>query len=179
MDKNILTKIGIVLFVLLFVFFIYKIVVSDEETYFKRIELSQSNEVTNRTTINYLDTVVSVALDKLAIENIKVLILPLNKNHIKSFGSDLEIRAHVRAYGDFYYIWIDDLPKDEHISVLSHEIIHIHQYYTGRIVFEDNKVMWNKKEFNLEKTPYEDRPWENEAFILQEALKSQIIKELY
>lgn len=177
MGKNILKKIGIAFLLLSFLFLLYRLISYDKETYFKRVSLSENNQITNRTDVVYLDTIVSVALEKIAIENIKVLILPLKKNKI--IDNNFEIRAHVRAFGNFYYIWIDDMSKDEYINVLSHEIIHIHQYYTGRIVYEDNKVFFNKKEYDLEKISYENRPWESEAFILQNALKETLIKELY
>jgi hypothetical protein len=62
--------------------------------------------------------------------------------------------------------------------VLSHEIVHVHQYYSGRLIFDDNKITWMGDEYKLDGLPYDSRPWENEAFFLESELKSRIIKKL-
>lgn len=56
-------------------------------------------------------------------------------------------------------------------DVLSHEMVHLSQYTTGRLWLNLNTgaVMWEGKIYSST-VPYEERPWEKEAFDRQRRL---------
>ena len=76
------------------------------------------------------------------------------------------------------------------MSTLAHELVHVYQIatkkYQQRFWKSDGQlhVRWNGKELGLkEKIPYRQRPWEIEAFDLQDKLhskwKSKLINQMY
>ena len=72
--------------------------------------------------------------------------------------------------------------RDEAIKVLSHEMIHLKQYYTKKLILEKDRVYWNGDvlyESEINNLRYEDRPWESEAFAGQRGLENKIREVLY
>jgi hypothetical protein len=168
----------IVLLVLIGGSVIYLALLSKEKS-FKSIELSDNYQIINRTTVDYYDTVLNVALGVAGIQNAIVLIYPLSDKTKNQFDGNL--KAHLRFKDDIFYLFIDDLNRSEAIEVIAHETIHVKQYLSGEVFYDDvsNKFFWKGEEFNISAVPYESRPWESLAFSGQSGLINQMESILY
>lgn len=63
------------------------------------------------------------------------------------------------------------LPLDEMISTILHEMVHVWQYLTKRMVSKwVHEVSFNKVVYSSE-MPYDERPWEIEAHAKEKQLK--------
>jgi hypothetical protein len=150
--------------------------------YFKSIELTDNNGIVNVTKQKYMDTVVSVGLDVLNIKDNYVTIREM-PDEIKGRFNDqnsLDLTASIIGANDQYIIYIDNVDRITAIKSLSHELIHLQQYSSNRLsVIGSGVVIWNGKEINVLDIPYNDRPWEIEAFKGQYELEKKILEKLY
>jgi hypothetical protein len=179
MKKWVKILIGVVVVILL-IFLIIEIIKQEKRyQHFKVIKLETKNSVSNRTDIDYLDTIVHVGLSKLGIKNTYVIIYPITEDIKQLFSNDLKLEAHIRGFNGQYIIWIDKLSRQENITVLSHELIHLNQYQTKKLIYIDDTVIWNGERVDLTNIPYQDRPWEKEAFDKEFGLEREIKKELF
>jgi hypothetical protein len=156
--------------------------IQDEKKYqyFKKVKLNSLNHIINRTNIDYLDTVISVGLNKLDIRGITLIIYPLKEETKKIFAeNDFELKAYIRGVNKQYIIWIDKMDKLKTINTLSHELIHLKQYETNRLIVNDKVVIWKGEKIDLMNVPYSERPWEIEAFEKETDLNILIRKELF
>lgn len=115
------------------------------------------NYVFNKTNIKDADYFIYVGLDILKIDSATVLIKPLIDN--------LEYEAYVDGKDRQYIIYINEKSKNDFFKILSHEIIHIKQYYFSELIINGVYVIWMGEYFEYEYLDYEDRPWENEAYL--------------
>jgi hypothetical protein len=76
-------------------------------------------------------------------------------------------------------LFLDNLNRNESIEVISHEIIHMAQYNTGQLIYENSELYWEGQIYDLENLDYENRPWERDAFIKESELSSKIYNVLY
>ena len=69
---------------------------------------------------------------------------------------------------------------DELIQTLCHELVHVAQYAQRRLrcLSGSYAVAWGKDHYNTQTIAYDDRPWEIEAFELEETLYSKVKKTL-
>lgn len=69
---------------------------------------------------------------------------------------------------------------DELIQTLCHELVHVAQYAQRRMrcLSGSYAVAWGKDHYNTQDIAYDDRPWEIEAFELEEMLYSKVKKTL-
>ena len=180
MNKNLKTVL-IVVVVLLLGVLVYKLITyKTRPLYFKSVTFENTNYVANNTELKYVDTVIRVGLDLLEIHNVQILIKPLTQKAKDQFAKDgIELKAHIRESNGGYTVWIDDLTKDEMITVLSHELIHLKQYSDNRLSVVGSNVIWLGEFNDLSVTGYEDRPWEIEAFNKQAQMRSDILKIVY
>lgn len=168
------------LIVLIIVGFVIYLLSNQKQTYFKKITLSNNNIITNKTSKSYLDTLVSEGLDVLGLRGEFVMIKTMEPSLKGSLGTDTELRACIIGGDNQYIIYIDDLNREESLTILSHELIHLQQYSSGRLIkMEDHFVMFNDKVYNVDEIIYRDRPWEIEAFNKQNDLKIKLEKNLY
>jgi hypothetical protein len=150
---------------------------SDKEEYFNQVVLSGNNFIVNTTgNAKYYDTIVSVGLDVARIEGITLVFSDLSDAARINFGGDL--KAHLRYFNGTYYIFVGALDREQAVEVLAHEIVHINQYLTQEFIYEDGIATWQGEEYSLE-GPYEERPWEIDAYRRQEPLKAAILATLY
>lgn len=57
------------------------------------------------------------------------------------------------------------------IETVNHEMAHLQQLKSGRLVpFGYGYVMWENKMYNIDITPYDQRPWEQEALEIEDYL---------
>jgi predicted metallopeptidase len=175
MKKKLLLIIGAILLIIVVIFFIFKS--PKQDTFFNRIELNDNNYISLNVKQSYYDTIISVGLDEMNLRDIRVVILELSDNHKSQFNGDL--RAHIRYHEDVYYLFIGDYGRENSIDILSHEIIHISQYYSGKLNYENDVIKWNDRVYQLNDIEYEDRPWEIEAFSQEKELSNKIKNRLY
>jgi predicted metallopeptidase len=71
------------------------------------------------------------------------------------------------------------MSRGEAIKVISHEIIHIYQYNSGQLFYENGEITWNFKKYDLSSLDYDNRPWEKEAFDNEDVLSKKIFEALY
>jgi len=153
-----------------------------QEQTFKQFDIETTNMVSNRTEDNYLDSVVYVGLNELGMDSIAVTIRPITDEVKQQFDSEGTLKAHILGRGRQYIIFLDDMGRDESIKVLSHELIHLRQYVTQKLIMHKNEVIWNGEvisEYEVSESKYNDRPWEIEAFAEQRQLESKIRNILY
>ena len=177
--KKIIIIILSILFLGLILFYLNKY---NTEQYFNQIELSDNNVIVNTTKQNYMDTVVYIGMDILKIKDNYITIREM-PDEIKSKFNDqnnLDLTASIIGANDQYIIYINQVDRVTAIKSLSHELIHLQQYSSGRLlVTGPGVVLWEGKEINVLDIPYNDRPWEIEAFSNQSDLEKKIIKKLY
>lgn len=170
MKKIILIVTSIILIITL-VFLVFR--TKNDEPYFNQVNLSQYNIIGNSTPFTFYDTILSVGLDEVGLSGVVVTIYPLS-DAAKDNSKISELKAHVRFVNGMFYLFIDELNKQEAIRVISHEIIHIEQYFSKRLIYEDGKIFWENNEYQLDNIDYEVRPWENEAFKKEGPLTSKV-----
>lgn len=135
----------------------------------------------NRSSQSFLDTIVSVGLDSLGIEEVTVMIKDIEFQ--RDLGDDYQAAAYVEAsdwwIGNQYLIYIKKGSRNEMIKILSHELIHIQQYHTQKLMYDKGDyLVWDGDSLNILEIPYDKRPWEIEAFEISPELESKIKKTL-
>lgn len=173
-------RILLILAILVGVFLLYKLV-TYQEPGFEKVELDKgSSLVFNTTPQAFMDTIVYVGLTNLEITDVVVILKPLNINPQKD--EDRTMKAHIIGAGKQYVIYVDELSRKESILILAHELIHLQQYESGRLIVKNKVITWQHNPLPLEdwmSVSYSNRPWEQEAFKLQGDLSEKISKELY
>lgn len=168
-----------VLIALIIVLMVY--LSTKEEKPFNQIQLdTQTNFVSNNTEFEYYDTIVHVGLKELGLEGIDITIAPLSETARQNFqnnGGDLY--AHLRESRGKYYLFILPSSKSQSITIISHELIHLTQYHSKKLTYENGIVTWEGRPYTLEEISYNLRPWEDEAFQMEGELSNKISKILY
>jgi len=175
MKKKLLLIICATLIVVAVIFLIFKS--PKQERYFNKVELNNNNNISINVNQPYYDTIISIGLDEMNLRDIRVVVLELSDNHKSQFNGDL--KAHIRYHEDVYYLFIGEYNRENSIDILSHEIIHISQYYSGKLNYENNVIKWDDRVYQLNDIQYEDRPWEIEAFSQEKELSNKIENRLY
>jgi hypothetical protein len=174
--KNIVIGIIVLLLIGLVIYFLS----NQKERTFKRVTLSHNNIITNKTSKSYLDTLVSEGLDVLGLKGEFVMIKDMNPSLRGALGYDKELRAYIIGERNQYIIYVDDLNREESLTILSHELIHLEQYSSGRLIrMEDTFIMFDDKVYNVNDIPYQNRPWEIEAFKNETDLKIKLEELLF
>jgi len=153
-----------------------------QEKTFKQFDIETTNIVANRTKNNYLDSVVYVGLDELGMDSIIVTMRPITEEVKQHFDSESTLKAHILGKNRQYIIFLDEMGRDESIKVLSHELIHLRQYVTQKLVLHKDEVVWDGQimsEYDINELEYSKRPWEKEAFTEQRQLENKIRNKLY
>ena len=152
------------------------------EQTFNRIDIQTTNMVSNRTDTDYLDSIVYVGLNEMNLDSIAITIRQISPDVQAMFDSESQLKAHIIGKENQYIIFVDEMSRDEAIKVLSHELIHLKQYYTKKLILEKDKVYWDGEEIyqrEINETEYQRRPWEAEAFAGQRGLENKIREILY
>ena len=152
------------------------------EQTFNMIDIQTTNMVSNRTDTDYLDSIVYVGLNEMNLDSIAITIKQISPEVQAMFDSESQLKAHIIGKENQYIIFVDEMSRDEAIKVLSHELIHLKQYYTKKLILEKDKVYWDGREIyqtEINETEYNRRPWEAEAFAGQRSLENKIREILY
>jgi predicted metallopeptidase len=149
----------------------------DSEEYFKPVELPTTNTVVNTLDhLHYYDTILAVGMDGAGLSGVTVVINDMTDAARNQFSG--ELKAHIRLFNGVYYLFVGALNRAEAIQVMSHEIVHIQQYNSGELVYENEEVKWQGEVYILDEE-YERRPWERDAFSKQNSVESIILNTLY
>jgi len=151
----------------------------EEDRPFNSVELNGNVYVLNSKIPSYYDTIVIVALSQTDIDQARVYLYKLSESTKNKFEGSL--KAHLRYVNGDFYLYIDDhLGRREAISVISHEVIHMLQYYYQDIVYDDvsGNVFWKGEVYSLDKE-YDSRPWEQDAFQRQGQIADKVFNILY
>ncbi len=73
-----------------------------------------------------------------------------------------------------------NMTKFQQFITLSHELIHMKQFAKGEMydyALRPELTRWKRRKINVEKTDYENLPWEKEAYKLQRSLLLSWAKE--
>jgi hypothetical protein len=178
--KTILTIFLIIAALALFIY----IITRGKEIQFKEVDLPEtSNYVGNHTDLKYIDTVIYLGINKLGIEGVFVNVLNMSPdvrdNFTKQTGQ--ELKACIVGEGYQYAIYVNEnMKRGESLTILSHELYHLQQYHSKRLVVLENGIVnWEGNNVDVLSVPYNDRPWEIEAFNNQRKLESELRKILY
>jgi len=152
---------------------------SNEDKPFNQIVLSEDNMVINYTNVNYYDTVLSVGLNQAGVNGVLVRMESLSDAAKSNF--DGELKAHIRYYNGVYYLFVDEFDREEAITVIAHEIIHILQYNSGQLQYDlaTGYVVWENETIDPIQVSYDNRPWEQDAHQRDGQLSIKIRDILY
>jgi hypothetical protein len=160
MKKNIIKIVIGVILLVVFVLLISRLKFEDKP--FNQVELSVYNKIVNNVCPTYYDTVLSVALEQMGIIGQTIVVNKLTDGAKSNF--DGVLKAHVRYHDGIFYLFTEEFNRKESIEVLCHEVIHIQQYTSNFLTFEDGFVIWFDEPIELNSREYEQRPWELDAF---------------
>lgn len=77
-----------------------------------------------------------------------------------------------------YYVEINKNQNIYNMVIsLFHEMTHIHQYESGKLINMYEKTIWNRKIFKESDYTYEELPWEIEAFQQENVLYKKFVNE--
>lgn len=119
-----------------------------------------------------------VGFDKLGINNYSTII---REQIPKEIDDEFTTQAYIIGNQSNSIIFIkESFTRNEAIRILSHELIHLEQYRSGKIKRVGKRgVEWDGKLIeDINTIPYKDREWEKEAFSKGRELEKQIRKEL-
>ena len=179
MKKNNLFILLGVLTLILIILLVY--LRTKEEKPFNRVVLNtQVNFVTNSTEYDYYDTIIHVGLQELGLEGIDISVSVLSETARQNFreaGGDLY--AHIRENNGKYYLFILPSSKSQSITIIAHELIHLTQYHTKKLRYQNETINWQGQDYGVDEISYNIRPWEEEAFQQEGELSNKISKILY
>jgi len=149
---------------------------------YQQVTLSETNGILNTTPYPYLDTVVDVGLTELGVVGLNVLVQPMS-DRIRTRFEDEEgaaLEAYIAEWLDGYVICVNgDLGRKRAIDVMAHELWHLSQYQSKRLVLlGGSEVLWLGTRYDVLTLPYAERPWEREAFREQGPLARAIRQQL-
>lgn len=149
-----------------------------EDKPFKKVTLSENNIVTNYTRYPYLDTIAYVGLDSLGMCDMTVDIKRLSEEAKNNVVQGYDLRGLIYGSGTEYTIWVADADRQEHVTIIAHELIHLRQYYSKQLIYDGFYVYWNRAKYDVKEIEYGMRPWEADAFEHEVLLERKIMSAL-
>jgi hypothetical protein len=164
-------------------FFIVNIILSllfvniDSDNYVDR----EYHIIRNETDMDYLDEIVHIGLMELGIGKVRVTIKPMDtkvKYLVQSRNNQL-LDAFIKGNGTRYVIYVSKFSKWKSIEIISHELIHLKQYYSDDLQICKGEVAYKKKIYRGARyLEYTERPWETDAYSEGRKLKIFIEKSM-
>lgn len=146
---------------------------------FNKTTFPINNVVSDRTETDFLTTIIHTGLHVLEIDSSYIIIAKMPESMRNGLGDEYNMKAFIIGNNKQYMIYVSDLNRYEAITVLSHELIHLQQYRSGRLKLLGNKkILWEGIEFIPSNLPYDQRPWEIEAHAMDDKIEKQIINIL-
>lgn len=175
MKKNIF-KIVIAVIVVFLISFILLISRASDRP-FNQVTLSDGNSITNGVLPSFYDTIISVGLDQAGIKDLNIIVNTLSDGAREQFQG--ELKAHIREVNGSFYLFISDLDREDAIRVICHEIVHVQQYISGDLVYQDGILIWKGQNVDLQRVEYEEREWEVDAFRKENQLINSVEEVLW
>ena len=175
MKNNTLKIVLGVILILLILLLIFKIDLKEKT--FNQVELNDYNTIENGVFPLFYDTILNVAMEQMKLKGHIVFMRQLSPASKGKFDGDL--RAHVRYHDSNFYLFTEEMTRNETIEVLCHEVIHMQQYSSGDLIYDNGDITWKGETLSLTSREYSDRPWENDAFDRQKQLSKLVEKILY
>lgn len=173
--------VGGILLIVLFIFLIRSIIIDEKS--FNQIDLSFStNTIQNYSSVAYLDTITHVGMHELEMDNLSIMLLDIPNHIIHKIMVGEQVNGFVLQLTDsLYQVYINPkLSRRQHINIVSHEIIHIQQNSTRRLIMlESPFVIWEGDTLNVNQIDYMDREWETEAYRIEGRIERKIRQILY
>lgn len=149
--------------------------------------LQKTNFIINNTNQKYLDTTLMVALNAATIHGKTIMIEDMTPELVAKFRDNGGVHLSAAVIGDpegkQFILFVDKFTHRSAIRVISHEVVHIMQYSSGRLkVIPNLGIIWEKDTISFDllyNINYRDRPWEMEAFDNESELASRVEKLLY
>lgn len=122
-------------------------------------------------------------VSKRLAESLEITI-QINRNLFKETGAlgncDIEDDARSPKYFTIELNYGGANEMDELIQTLCHELVHVAQYAQRRMRYLSGSyaVAWGKDHYNTQTIAYDDRPWEIEAFELEDLLYNKVKETL-
>ena len=179
--KNIILIIVLVLSVVFLVIYLNKKAV---EIPFNTNDLPETSDYIGNHTENmkFIDTVLYRGIYDLGIEGVFINVFTLSDEVKINFQreNEMELEAHIVGEDPQYAIYVTDMDRRTSLRILAHELYHLQQYHTKRLINKGNGIVsWEGNDVDVLSIPYNERPWEKEAFDNQSTLEKKLIKELY
>jgi hypothetical protein len=136
---------------------------------------SESLYISNNTHKNdaFYTVIITKTCELLDIDNIYISIN--SKNAYKHSWDENKLASAEMTGKDSFIIYIDDSkPSNSLIVSIIHELVHVEQLYTGRLIIIDDWNIWFIGKKYTVNVPYDERPWEREAFEVSKKLFSEI-----
>lgn len=130
---------------------------------YQEIEFNETDFVTDWTTMGYMDTLVQAGLISLKIDSVSVLVRPMVQSSTQDKNGTLELLAYIKGNRKQFSLYVLKMNRRDAIEVIAHELIHLDQYRTGRLVSFGDSVEWMGSRMRVLDIPYEERGWEVEA----------------
>lgn len=147
------------------------------ENTFNVVPINSNSSVLNKTEYSYMDSIIYIGLNELGIDSVYVVIRQIDPNVQTNFDTSITLKAHIIGNNNQYILWVDKMSRTESITVISHELIHLKQYYTNNLIIEDDYIVWKNMAYtydDISKIDYLHREWEIEAFKLERGLELKI-----
>lgn len=165
-------KYWLLLLLIPFSFLVWKIFFYKEPT-FNKITFNSSCKIHNYTSMQFVDTILQAGLRVVGIDSTTIIVQYLDKNKL-SLGQ-YEIEAYVTESALCYFLYLKPNGKLTSIRLLSHELIHIKQYYFNELsVNNSNFAIWKGDTIYKNDKDYKNYPWEKEAFSNQSEIEKQL-----
>jgi len=149
-------------------------------TYFAPMNFPESYDVQNNT--DYRADTVSLYLAHLLELDTLNLIIVYIPEHVEN--KDIEFSAFIQQLPfkkNQFLLMIkrEGISFSELKNVLAHEFIHIQQYTSGDLVAYTNFVIYKGEDVYLKEVPYDERPFEIDAFAKDGKLLKSLNSVLY
>lgn len=140
------------------------------------LEYEKNNYVLNKSEKDYFLDIIHIGLNELGIKGATVVI----EDGVRTEEYErTEIKAVVNNRGSMYLIRVFDIPTNEVLTVISHELIHILQFETGLLVEYPDRILYKGLVYDKDNLPpYLSRPWEVDAFYKEYYLRGDIKEKL-
>lgn len=140
--------------------------------------------ITNYTRFNKFEEIEQLLqwlANKLEISTGEVVLISSSKMLKKFSTEDMAIKAFLAptVFKDKYNLYLSDTKDCDLDIILCHEMVHLKQYLEKELVIdlEKKEFTWKGNKYD-NSIPYESRPWEREAFSLQNKLYKEYKKSL-
>lgn len=184
MSQRVINILSVVVLLIMLILFIGKYL--QTETPYNRIELSTNNIIKNESQFSFVDTTLSVALDVAEVRGVYVLVRDLTSDIRQRFSEQnqgVDLQATIIGRGNQYILYVYKLDRIDALKTISHEVIHLMQYHSGRLqIISPTQIIWQNdtlSDTDLYNIRYISRPWEIEAFDNEATLQKKIEKILY